>query len=426
MSTEGSAGGGRSQVRAAWWAVALLAALLTPVGWGPAPAPAAAAEVVPGENLCAAINALEPGQELLVHPGEYQGPCTIRRGGRPGAPIIVRASEPERRPRIVYAGSDANVIEVKADHVTLRGLAFGPTAHDVDGVRIFARAGITIAECEFIGLGGIAVAANHVSINGLTVTRNVIQNSGSTGMYFGCQEGAECVVSGLLVEGNFIRHVNAPDPEIGYGLQIKLNSTGIVRNNVILDTKGPGIMIYGARETTNRSLVERNVVVGSRTSSGIVVGGGPATVRNNILVQNREAGIGLEDYGGRGLLRSIAVVHNSLYRNVAAGISVPDGGQMRDVTIVNNAVHARGGTRAFPGPRPEIELAGNVDCTWAPCFVDPEGMDFSPLIGSLLSAPGSVRAGVWVPADDYAGVRRHMPPTVGAVEGRARPIRLNP
>lgn len=424
MSIEGSAGGGRSEARAAWRAVALLAALLTPVGWGPAPA--AAAEVVPGENLCAAINALEPGQELLVHPGDYPGPCTIRRGGRPGAPIVVRASEPDRRPRIVYAGSSANVIEVKADHVTLRGLAFGPTAHDVDGVRVFARAGITITECEFSGLGGIAIAVNHVSINGLTVTRNVIQNSGATGMYFGCQQGVECVVSGLLVEGNFIQHVNAPDPEIGYGLQIKLNSTGIVRNNIILDTKGPGIMIYGAREAINRSLLERNVVVGSRTSSGIVVAGGPATVRNNILAQNREAGIGLEDYGGRGLLRSIAVVHNSLYRNVAGGISLPDGGRLRDVTIVNNAVHARGGTRAIPGPRPEIELAGNVDCTWAPCFVDPEGMDFSPLIGSLLSAPGSVRAGVWVPVDDYAGHRRDMPPTVGAVERRTRPIRLHP
>jgi hypothetical protein len=397
---------------------------LTPVGWGPAPA--AAAEVVPGENLCAAINALEPGQELLVHPGDYQGPCTIRRGGRPGAPIVVRASEPERRPRIVYAGSSANVIDVKADHVTLRGLALGPTAPVVDGVRVFGRAGITITECEFSGLGGIAIAVNHVSINGLTVTRNVIQNSGATGMYFGCQEGVECVVSGLLVEGNFIRHVNAPDPEIGYGLQIKLNSTGIVRNNIILDTKGPGIMIYGAREGIHPSLLERNVVVGSRTSSGIVVAGGPAIVRNNILVQNREAGIALEDYRGRGLLRSIAVVHNSLYRNAAAGISVPEGGRLRDVTIVNNAVHARGGTRPIPGPRPEIELAGNVDCTWAPCFVDPEGMDFSPLIGSLLSSPGSVRAGVWVPVDDYTGHRRNVPPTVGAVEGRSRPIKLSP
>ena len=424
MGIEGSAEGWRSRARRGWRAGTFLAALLVSVGAGPGTA--TATEVGPGGDLCAAINALQPGQELLVHPGDYQGPCTIRRGGRPGAPIVVRASEPERRPRIVYAGSSANVIEVKADHVTLRGLAFGPSAPDVDGVRVFARAGITITECEFSGLGGIAVAVNHVSINGLTVTRNVIQNSGATGMYFGCQDGVECVVSGLLVEGNFIQHVNAPDPEIGYGLQIKLNSTGIVRNNVILDTKGPGIMIYGARETINRSVLERNVVVGSRTSSGIVVAGGPATVRNNILAQNREAGIGLQEYQGRGLLRSIAVVHNSIYRNVVAGIALPDGGQLRDVTIVNNAVHARGGTRALPGPRPEIELAGNVDCTWAPCFVDPEGMDFSPLLGSLLTTPGSMRAGGWVPVDDYAGHPRKMPPTVGALEGRTRPVRLTP
>ena len=118
---------------------ALLAALLTPAGWGPGPA--AAAEIVPGEDLCAAINALQPGHELLVHPGDYPGPCTIRRGGRPGAPIVVRASDPQRRPRIVYAGTTANVIEVKADHVTIQGLAFGPSAPDVDGVRVFAKIG---------------------------------------------------------------------------------------------------------------------------------------------------------------------------------------------------------------------------------------------------------------------------------------------
>ena len=150
-----------------------------------------AAEIGAGGDLCAAINTLQPGEELALAPGEYSGPCTIQRGGGARAPIVVRAADPGQRPRIVYRGASANVLDVKADHVTVRGLAFGPTAPGVDGVRVFARAGVSVTDCEFDGLGGIAVAANHTSITGLSVLRNVITNSGSTGMYFGCHEGVE-------------------------------------------------------------------------------------------------------------------------------------------------------------------------------------------------------------------------------------------
>jgi hypothetical protein len=390
-------------------------------------APAAhSAEIGPGGDLCAAINALQPGEELALAPGEYPGPCTIQRGGRAGAPIVVRAADAGQRPRIVYHGASANVLDVKADHVTIRGLAFGPTAPGVDGVRVFSRAGVSVTDCQFDGLGGIAVAANHTSITGLSVLRNVITNSGSTGMYFGCHEGIECVVSGLRVEDNRIEHVNASEPEVGYGLQVKLNSAGIIRNNVIVDTKGPGIMVYGARDGLRSNLVERNVVMGSRTSSGIVVGGGPAIVRNNVVLLNREAGIGLEDYGGRGLLRSIIVAHNTVYKNTGAGILIPEGRPLRDIVIRSNAIQARAGTPALPGPRPEIDVMGNVDCTWAPCFVDPDRLDFSPLMGSLLSTPASMRPGPWLPPDDLFGVPRGSLPTVGAVERKARPIRVDP
>jgi hypothetical protein len=38
-------------------------------------------EIGPQANLCAEINALEPGETLSLRPGEYRGPCRIRRGG---------------------------------------------------------------------------------------------------------------------------------------------------------------------------------------------------------------------------------------------------------------------------------------------------------------------------------------------------------
>ena len=385
----------------------------------------AAAELGPGDDLCAAINALAAGEELVLQPGDYQGPCAIRRGGAPGAPIVIRAADPERRPRIVYAGDNANVLEVHASHVRISGLEFGPTQWGVDAIRIFGGTDISVEQCLFSRVGGIAVVANSASVTRLAVVRNVIRDSNSTGMYFGCHDGVRCTVSGLRVEGNFIHEVRALDPEVGYGLEVKLNSSGIIRDNVIVNTKGPGIMVYGSRDLMATSLVERNFVMGSHTSSGIVVGGGPVLVRNNIAAGNAEGGVGLEDYGRRGLLRGVVVVHNTFYRNVTAGIFVP-GDSIQDATLVNNVVQARAGTSAFPKSKPGLRQAGNVDCTWAPCFADPERLDFSPLVGSLLSTPGSVRAEAWSPADDFFRARRDALPVAGAVERRAKPVTLGP
>lgn len=382
-------------------------------------------EIGPGDPWCATANGLRPGDELVLGPGDYQGACTIAHGGIRGAPIVIRAADPERRPRIVYPGSSTNVLQIRASNVTIQGLEFGPTQADVDAVRIISGNGVTVEGCRFYQLGGIAVVANHTSVDRLTVRRNVIEDSGSTGMYFGCHDGLTCTASALLVEGNYIRRVTAAPGQVGYGLEIKVNSSGVVRDNVILYTKGPGIMVYGARDLTRHTLVERNVTIGSRTSSGIVVGGGPAVVRNNVSALNAEAGIGLEDYQGRGLLRSIVVIANTVYRNAAAGIAGPEGG-LRDVTLINNAAHAPAGRRAIPPPQPGLQLLGNVECIWVPCFANPDGMDFSPFPGSLLASGGVTQMQSAMPQEDFFGIRRGMPPTVGAIERPAGLISLEP
>jgi hypothetical protein len=227
------------------------------------------------------------------------------------------------------------------------------------------------------------------------------------------------------VEDNFIDGVKAPDPQIGYGMEVKLNSSAIIRNNVVMNTKGPGIMVYGSESLATVSLIERNVTTGSRHSSGILVGGGPAVVRNNIAASNKEAGIDLQDYEKRGLLRNINVANNTLYRNGAGGIRVPEAGISR-VVIINNAADAGPEVSAYPRPQIGLRMAGNVDCTSMACFVNAAQQNFSPHAASVLRGAGIFWSEAWMPRDDYFGARRTNPPTVGAIERPSPPLFLAP
>jgi hypothetical protein len=295
----------------------------------------------------------------------------------------------------------------------------------VDAVRVFAANGVVVEDCRFTGLGGLAVVANHSSLRGLTVRRNVIRDSKATAMYFGCHNGLTCVVTGLVVEGNHIRGVTAPDPEIGYGIQVKLNSSAIIRGNTVMNTKGPGIMVYGSRHGADVNVVERNVTIGSRSSSGMVVGGGPTVVRNNIAASNEQAGIELLDYQNRGLLRTILVANNTVYGNRAGGIMAPATG-LSAVTIVNNAAEANGGTRAYPAHQTGVQVVGNVDCADVPCFANPDQRDFSPGSGSRLNGAGVSVKEAWMPREDFFGVRRDNPLSAGAIERPSGPLALTP
>jgi len=383
----------------------------------------AAREIGSEANLCAEINRLQPGEILTLTPGDYRGPCRIRRGGTAGSPIVVQGQSMTEKPRIIYAGQDSNVFEIIADFVTLRGLKIGPTKRNVAGVRVLAHGGITLEDCEFSELGGIAIAATRTSVDGLYVRRNIITGSSATAMYFGCHDGMECQISNLWVERNFIRGVDAVDPEIGYGIQLKLNTTGVISDNVVAHTKGPGIMVYGSSDQRRPNLIERNFIAGSRQSSGVLVGGGPAQVRNNILSRNFQGGITLQDYADRGLLRKISVINNTSFKNELGEFVVPLQAPLSEVLFASNAAATSDGAQAFPKRQIGLELRQNIDCTMSVCFADPLSLNFSPIPASPLSRIAKLGAAA-LPLDDYYGRSRNGRLIAGAVAFAAPPIRL--
>src|SRR5262245_23561935 len=97
------------RVRTWTWRTALAAAF---VAVAMSPVTATGRDANPGDDWCAAANALAPGAELRLAPGDYVGPCTIRTGGAPGAPIVIRGASPDARPRLVFAGIRDNVLTI--------------------------------------------------------------------------------------------------------------------------------------------------------------------------------------------------------------------------------------------------------------------------------------------------------------------------
>jgi hypothetical protein len=133
----------------------------------------------------------------------------------------------------------------------------------------------------------------------------------------------------------------------------------------------------------------------------------------------------MEDYGRRGLLRGVIVAHNTLYGNDAGPLTVTRDGSV-DAAVVNNALQGKGTVAVVIPAAAGLRLEGNVNCSRAACFVNPETDDFSPLPGGPLIGAGVNRSEPWFPAFDFFGTRRRTPPSAGAVENYGRPLRVGP
>ncbi|HET7378900.1 MAG TPA: right-handed parallel beta-helix repeat-containing protein [Gaiellales bacterium] len=278
------------------------------------------------------LDDVSPGDEIHLAPGRYIASVAFTRGGRLEEPVVLRSMDQMRPATLVPGPAGSPILDLRANDVVIDGLAFGPSGRGIHALVLRGASRVTVKRCRFHDIGGLAIVET-MTARDIVIRANRIVESRTTALYFGCH-GGECAITDLLIESNHIEHVSAPSGSIGYGIQVKLNSRAIVRNNTIIDTKGPGVMIYGCEHDTPPSIVERNRVMASRRSSGIVIGGGPVIVRGNIVVNNRQAGIRLEDYGRRGLLRAIEVRDNVTADNRWGGISIGAAG--RGVRIAHN------------------------------------------------------------------------------------------
>ncbi len=320
--------------------------------------PAGVVEVVAGEDYRAKLSRLRPGDELRFLPGVHEGHAVVRVSGTPDRPITIRGVAVDgERPELRFTGRGHNLWRIAGSHLRIKDLGFHAT--HAYGIRVERADDVTIENCTFRECGGGDISANSAHVQGLRIAGCRFIGSRRTPVYIGNHDGRldidDFVFEGNVIDGHRI------DGGIGYGIQLKLNVRGgIIRDNLIVGTRGPGIMVYGVRDggAEDASVIERNVVVGSRNNPGIAIGGGPAVVRDNLVIGCRAGGISAFDYGGRGLLAGIRIEENTAAMNRGHDLSIR--GRFEQSTLQANRIWTRPSDARLPEwNQAGLEVAAN-------------------------------------------------------------------
>ena len=345
----------------------------------------------PTDNWYAYVagSALQPGDEVVLAAGTYTYPYNINISHRGTAanPITIRADDGAH---VIFTHDiNHNIIQlVGAQHLILRGLEL--TGGSV-GIRIYKSAShaakyITVEDCYIHDTDNSGITANHSGniYEGLIFRRNHLHNLSGYGeaFYLGTDYNASTFHDGLI-EGNYIHDLVDPnDPKYikydGDGIEIKGGSYGnIVRDNVIHDVNGPGVIVYHSGGNP-RNIIERNVIWNSNDNG--IQAAADAIIRNNIVINSTATNIYHRDHQDA-IVGNLDVLHNtaiSMTGGVCFRVTMPTGGVLSGpVVVANNAAFTTG--IDFRIESPDVVLAGNVESTdLAADFVDAPSLNVFP------------------------------------------------
>jgi len=354
----------------------------------------AATHTVTGE-IAIAFYALRPGDTLYFHEGQYgrlPWVWTATGGhnaslaeinnptmsGAPGSPITISGYPGGVRPRISQdvPGSGQTtgpLLWTTGSHLDITFLEFGNPGTwqhmlRVGGVNNRFMTQVSVTNVHFIGTtqgdgfgSGQALAVNAGSVNsdidGFLIAYNTFLNTRATKIYIG-DHGGRSRGRDIVVRDNFMcgAGMMRPDPtgSSAFGMQMKQGMTGLVENNLWINTRGPSIMVHGSSDTsmrgwTRETIVRNNIVVGMYNlygcrwqqpphhptlgnswadpvwyyydwywyeGVGIYVGGGVTSVYNNIALDSGSGGIKIEAFFIRRPGDLIGGATDNLFNNI--------------------------------------------------------------------------------------------------------------
>lgn len=307
--------------------------------------------ISPADDLAVALRTLQPGDELILLPGTYvtRPRVSITVKGTRERPVVVRGVPGKPAPRIERP-DDAraqNTLNIEgATWLTLRHLEI--TSNGGDGVNLSKKPShVTL---ESLHIHHVHVGVNFRSdMHHITVRRCQIHHTQGTGegMYVGCNY-AKCVVRDCILEGNWIHHTGGSQ---GDGIEIKRGShSNVIRDNVIHDTRYPGILLYGT-EGKPRNIVEGNLLM--RCGDAAIQACADAVIRNNLLLDSRDRGFASQPHQGV-VPGNLHFVHNTV-RGGKPAVYLRGWKGRKGLVLANNVVE---GPRRL-GDTSDATIAGN-------------------------------------------------------------------
>lgn len=400
-----------------------MAALLTSSG----ATLAADIELFPGESFEAAVEALNPGDTLIVHAGTYtdNGRISISVRGTAAAPVLIKGADGEALPLITRAAGAAvqNTINIEgATHLRLTRLEI--SSNGGDGVNLSgAPSFITLDNLE---IHDVDVGINfRSSMTDIVVRHNHIHHTGQNGgtgegMYVGCNN-ADCVVARALIENNWIH--DTQNSTQGDGIEVKHGShSNTVRDNVIYNTGYPCVLVYGTvGQPVN--VVEGNVMWNCGDSG--IQAAADAIIRNNIILAGTANGFNSQPHQGA-TPSNLQFVHNTVVGGSPC-LRMSGWSGRPGLVLANNAIYCDSDNFAIGGLS-GVTVTGNVVVPATSAlpasgyrvgqgaaldFVDVAARNVYPRAGSSLIDAG---AAAYASSVDFNGNPRSGTPDAGAYD----------
>jgi hypothetical protein len=320
-----------------------------------------------GARLHAAMQALQPGDALVVGAGRWSLEARVDLGlrGSASAPIRILAA-PGARPVLTRSDAAQNVINLgdwqSARFLALRGFEVTGGSH---GLRIYEAEDLWIDGCLVHHVGESGITANSGDTARVYLSANEVHSTGGSGegLYLGANGGLYTMRDSVIARNHV--HDTRLGTTQGDGIELKQGSYGnLIAENLVRQTRYPCILVYGTGGRA-RNRIEGNVCIGSLDV--VMQVQGEAYVRNNLLLDGT---YGFVSRDHQGVVSQLEVVHNTIV-NRGTGAYLRNWDSKPGMVFANNAVYSRDAFAVeFASGSRGVQCAGNVH------------------LGGLLSPPG--------------------------------------
>jgi len=240
------------------------------------------------------IQNLHPGDQLILTAGTFifDQKVSFWLNGTAEAPIIIQGESGQHV--VVVQEANQNIMDFQGTNFILKNIEFTGGSK---GLRLGETGNVSNALFENLTIHDTQETAfsmnqNGLDYNNITIRYLEVYNTGegtSECFYLGCNYDA-CTFRNSIVEFNYCHNTTLAESGFGSGIQVKTGSyNNIIRNNVIFNTGGVGLLLYDSYDLGN-NIVDSNLVInagniGIQLSAGIVV-------TNNIIINSYYSGIG--------------------------------------------------------------------------------------------------------------------------------------